>query len=694
MGRAGRVEKRDTALVGGRYRLDEQLGTGGMSVVWRGYDEVLGRRVAVKVLSSQLADDQAFRERLRQEALAAARLCHPHITGIFDYGESTVDGVTVPYVVMELNDGESVSARLTRRGPLPWREAVTVAVEVASALAAAHARGVVHRDVTPANVMLTSAGAKVVDFGISALIGERDASPDGSLLGTPAYLAPERLTGGQVSPATDVYALGLLLYRALTGRLPWPAETTTEALRAHLYADPEPIPSQAGMPPEVAELCLRCLAKAPADRPDAAEVARDLADTGLQAVIAPLLPTTPAAAYTRPPTARPSATRQPSTRPSPRPDRTAVAVASGPAGMTDPGRRTAGPLSPRPGRLAAALLGGGLSPAALLATVDRPIVGRGLFGRALSAGRRRVHAVAATVTLLAVVSLTWASAQEPTDTGTAQAAAVGTGTPAGVLHPTKCRVRYQVRRDSGSTFDVSLVIRNIGDNALHGWQLEFAFPGNQRLTAPGGDVGEIDQRGRSVVIRATGASTLGPGKAVEAALRGTYRGSNPLPLAFTMDGRTCRAEVLGSVVTDPGPVDDPGSSSDGDPAQVHSASDDTSGGSAGSSKSTSTRSTSSKSTSTRSPSSRSTSERSTSSRSTSSGSSSRHGSVGRNTVTGPGNGGSRAGGTHDTAEQAEVLPERTRSGRGAPGPGRPDRPKRPADGFSAVTPDHSAVISV
>src|SRR6185312_15525075 len=119
--------------------------------------------------------------------------------------------------------------------------------EVASALATAHARGVVHRDVTPANVMLTGSGAKVVDFGISALVGQRDAAPDGSLLGTPAYLAPERLGGGPVTAATDVYALGLLLYRCLTARFPWPAENTTEALRAHLYAAPEPLPS--GLPP-------------------------------------------------------------------------------------------------------------------------------------------------------------------------------------------------------------------------------------------------------------------------------------------------------------------------------------------------------------------------------------------------------------------------------------------------------------
>src|SRR5689334_20231221 len=148
MGRMGRNGQDASSRIGGRYRLVEKLGTGGMSVVWRGYDETLGRSVAVKVLSPRLAEDQSFRDRLRQEALAAARLCHPHITGIFDFGESPLDSfsdghLTVPYVVMELNDGESVAARLGRQGPLPWREAVTVAMEVASALATAHARGVV-----------------------------------------------------------------------------------------------------------------------------------------------------------------------------------------------------------------------------------------------------------------------------------------------------------------------------------------------------------------------------------------------------------------------------------------------------------------------------------------------------------------------------------------------------------------------
>ncbi|BCJ60076.1 hypothetical protein Jiend_34980 [Micromonospora endophytica] len=269
--------RRGAQLLGERYRLIEQLGAGGMSVVWRGYDEVLGRQVAVKVLASRLASDRAFRHRIRTEAQAAARLCHPHITNVYDYGESDQVGLTVPYVVMELVDGAPLTARLARDGRLPWREAVTVAAEVSGALATAHARGVVHRDVTPGNVMLTPTGVKVVDFGISALVGESEKGPDGTLLGTPAYLAPERLDNGQVSPATDVYAVGLLLYRMLTGQLPWQADTTTQMLRAHMYREPEPMPAVPELPAEVGDLIQRCLAKRPVDRPATTELAETLA---------------------------------------------------------------------------------------------------------------------------------------------------------------------------------------------------------------------------------------------------------------------------------------------------------------------------------------------------------------------------------------------------------------------------------
>ncbi|MEV6595997.1 serine/threonine-protein kinase [Actinoplanes sp. NPDC051346] len=266
-----------SSLLAGRYRLVERLGAGGMSVVWRGFDEVLGRQVAVKVLPPSTSADPSFRRRLRAEAQAAARLSHPHITNVYDYGEATtVDGEPVPYVVMELVDGESLAAVLARSRRLPWPAAVRVTSEVAAALAAAHARGIVHRDVTPANVMLTPAGAKVVDFGISALIGENDIDPDGSLLGTPAYLAPERLEGGQVSPATDVYAVGLLIYRTLIGQLPWDVGTTTALLRAHQYTEPEPLPPVDGLPAAVSALIARCLEKRPSDRPSSAELAHIL----------------------------------------------------------------------------------------------------------------------------------------------------------------------------------------------------------------------------------------------------------------------------------------------------------------------------------------------------------------------------------------------------------------------------------
>jgi serine/threonine-protein kinase len=267
-----------SSLLANRYRLVERLGAGGMSVVWRGFDEVLGRQVAVKVLPPSTSTDPSFRRRLRAEAQAAARLSHPHITNVYDYGEAiTVDGEPVPYVVMELVDGESLAAVLARSRRLPWPAAVRISSEVSAALAAAHARGIVHRDVTPANVMLTPAGAKVVDFGISALIGENDIDPDGSLLGTPAYLAPERLEGGQVSPATDVYAVGLLIYRTLIGQLPWDVGTTTALLRAHQYTEPEPLPHVEGLPSAVEALIARCLEKRPDDRPSSAEVAQVLA---------------------------------------------------------------------------------------------------------------------------------------------------------------------------------------------------------------------------------------------------------------------------------------------------------------------------------------------------------------------------------------------------------------------------------
>jgi hypothetical protein len=266
----------DVQLLGDRYRLVERLGGGGMSVVWRAYDEVLGRQVAVKVMATQDNSD-ASREWIRTEAQAAARLTHPHITGVHDYGESlTSSGMRVPYVVMELVPGQTLEERL-KAGPLPPRTAMLIGAQVAAGLAAAHARGLVHRDVKPGNVMLSPAGAKLMDFGIAAVAGEFGGPLNGRLWGTPAYLAPERLGGGDVIPATDVYALGLLLYRVLAGSLPWRADTVSQMIKAHQYTQPMPLPELADVPDEVSVLCRRCLSKRPDERPTAAEVARVLA---------------------------------------------------------------------------------------------------------------------------------------------------------------------------------------------------------------------------------------------------------------------------------------------------------------------------------------------------------------------------------------------------------------------------------
>ncbi|MDG6110174.1 protein kinase [Dactylosporangium aurantiacum] len=248
-----------------RYRLIEPLGVGGMSVVWRAHDEVLGRPVAVKQLTA--AADPASRRRIQAEARAAALLSHPHIAAVHDFGH-TADGA--PFVVMELVEGESLEDRLLRvGGPLPVTESLRIAAQLASALAAVHARGLVHHDVKPANVMLTAGGAKLVDFGISAVAGD----DTDQLLGTPAYVAPERLRGVAPSAATDIYALGVVLHRMLTGALPWPVTTTEEMLHAHRKLPPAPLPATLDLPAGVAGTARRCLAKAPANRPDAADLA-------------------------------------------------------------------------------------------------------------------------------------------------------------------------------------------------------------------------------------------------------------------------------------------------------------------------------------------------------------------------------------------------------------------------------------
>jgi serine/threonine protein kinase len=265
--------------LGGRYRLHQRVGVGGMSEVWRGHDRVLDRPVAVKILSPDKAADTATRQRLRAEARSAARLCHPNVAGVYDFGFSSFEaGRRSPYIVMELVEGATLAQHLVN-GRLDWRIAARVCAEVSAALAAAHANDIVHRDIKPANVMLTPTGAKVLDFGIAASAGERDQGPDRIVLGTPAYVAPERLNGAPAVPATDMYALGVLLYHCLSGRLPWRAETGSDLLYSHRHLRPDPLPPIEGMPTEVAEVCRDCLDKLPGRRPSSLLAALILAET-------------------------------------------------------------------------------------------------------------------------------------------------------------------------------------------------------------------------------------------------------------------------------------------------------------------------------------------------------------------------------------------------------------------------------
>jgi eukaryotic-like serine/threonine-protein kinase len=255
-------------LLGDRYRLVRMIGSGGMGTVWEAEDETLGRPVAVKVLSESFAAGERAVRRFEREAQAAARLSGPYIAAVYDFGRS--EGR--PYIVMELVRGETLEDRLAREGPLPPREASRIATQVAEALEEAHRAGIVHRDVKPGNVMLTPAGdVKVMDFGIAAAAWAERVTTSGLVLGTPSYLAPEQAKSEKTTPASDVYALGAMLYEMVAGRPPFVAESPVALALAHIREDPRPLDQVAdGVPPSLASASMAALAKDPAERPPSA----------------------------------------------------------------------------------------------------------------------------------------------------------------------------------------------------------------------------------------------------------------------------------------------------------------------------------------------------------------------------------------------------------------------------------------
>ncbi len=270
-------------LLSQRYRLDAKVGTGGMSTVYRAFDTVLERQVAIKLMHREIAGDSDQLERFRREARAVAQLNHPHVVGVIDAGEEEgdEDGFSTPYIVFEYVEGETLKDRIRRNGRLEVSEAIAYAIEIARALGAAHASQIVHRDVKPQNVLVDEEGAaKVTDFGIARSLAQEGLTADGRVLGTTDYVSPEQALGHVVSGQSDLYSLGIVMFEMLTGDVPFKGDNQVAVAMKHVRED---LPDVQVRRPEVSAALASVLDRATAkelDRryPDAATLIADLED--------------------------------------------------------------------------------------------------------------------------------------------------------------------------------------------------------------------------------------------------------------------------------------------------------------------------------------------------------------------------------------------------------------------------------
>ncbi|WP_130796684.1 protein kinase domain-containing protein [Streptomyces otsuchiensis] len=271
------------AVGGGRYQLQTLLGTGGMASVNLAYDTVLDRQVAVKTMHGELGRDDSFRERFKREAQSVAKLTHANIVSVFDTGEDVIDGLPVPYIVMEYVDGKPLRNVLDEDirefGAMPADKALAVIADVCSALDMSHEMGLVHRDIKPGNVMMTKRDVvKVMDFGIARAMqsGVTAMTQTGMVVGTPQYLSPEQALGRGVDARSDLYSVGVMLFELLTGRLPFDADSPLAIAYAHVQEEP-PAPSSinASVPPALDALVARMLRKNPNERFPSAQALRE-----------------------------------------------------------------------------------------------------------------------------------------------------------------------------------------------------------------------------------------------------------------------------------------------------------------------------------------------------------------------------------------------------------------------------------
>jgi tRNA A-37 threonylcarbamoyl transferase component Bud32 len=251
-------------IFGGRYKLIELLGQGGMATIFRALDTQLGREVAVKLLRPEYLRDPDFSSRFRQEAQNAASLSHPNVVTVYDYGEDP----SGPFIVMEYVDGEDLATILRRNGALPPTQAARIAAAVARALAASHSRGIVHRDVKPGNVLIARDGrVKVVDFGIARAMAEAQMTLPGTTLGSVHYFSPEQARGEPATNESDIFALGIVLFEMLTGSRPWEGDSAAGVALARLTGPvPDPALVRGSIPPDLAAITRKALARVPSDR--------------------------------------------------------------------------------------------------------------------------------------------------------------------------------------------------------------------------------------------------------------------------------------------------------------------------------------------------------------------------------------------------------------------------------------------